>query len=81
MTNQPYGIIPSFERHLLVGAARADSGECSHVRSRRLPPSQTPPLMDREKKIAMALSACPPSVASKAAVYVLEKSRLRQNTR
>jgi len=35
---------------------------------------QTPPLMDREKEIALALSACPPSVAEKAAVYVLEKS-------
>lgn len=35
---------------------------------------QTPPLMDREKEVALALSACPPSVADKAAVYVLEKS-------
>jgi hypothetical protein len=30
--------------------------------------------MDREKEIALALSSCPTSVASKAAVYVLEKS-------
>jgi hypothetical protein len=36
--------------------------------------SQQPPLMDRQKEIALALSACPPSVAGKAAVYVLEKS-------
>ena len=36
--------------------------------------SQSPPIMDREKEIALALSACPKSVASKAAVYVLEKS-------
>lgn len=36
--------------------------------------SQTPPLMDRQKEIALALSACPASVADKAAVYVLEKS-------
>lgn len=35
---------------------------------------QTPPLMDRRKEIALALSACPPSVADKAAVYVLENS-------
>src|SRR5262245_36829298 len=35
--------------------------------------SQTPPLMDREKEIALALSACPPVVATGAAVYVLEK--------
>jgi hypothetical protein len=37
-------------------------------------PAGTPALMDRQKEIAMALSACPPSVASKAAVYVLEQS-------
>ena len=36
--------------------------------------SQQPPLMDRQKEIALALSACPPSVASKAAVYVLDMS-------
>lgn len=30
--------------------------------------------MDRQREIALALSACPPSVADKAAVYVLEKS-------
>jgi len=36
--------------------------------------SPQPPLMDREKEIALAFSACPPSVASKAALYVLEKS-------
>src|SRR5262249_4259273 len=36
--------------------------------------SQPPPLMDRQKEIALALSSCPPSVASKAAVYVLDKS-------
>lgn len=35
---------------------------------------QTPPLMDRQKEIALALSACPPSVADKAGVYVLERS-------
>ena len=35
---------------------------------------QTPQLMDRQKEIALALSACPPSIADKAAVYVLEGS-------
>jgi len=35
---------------------------------------QVPPAMEREREIAMALSACPQSVASKAAVYVLDKS-------
>jgi hypothetical protein len=33
----------------------------------------TPALMDQQKEIALALSACPPSVASKAAVYILSK--------
>ena len=36
--------------------------------------SQQPPLMERQKEISLALSACPESVAGKAAVYVLEKS-------
>jgi len=36
--------------------------------------TQQPPLMERAKEIALALSACPTAVASKAAVYVLEKS-------
>lgn len=36
--------------------------------------SQIPPLMDRQKEVGLALSACPPSVADRAAVYVLEKS-------
>lgn len=35
---------------------------------------QSPPLMDRQKEISLALSACPSSVADKAAVYVLERS-------
>jgi hypothetical protein len=36
--------------------------------------SQTPPLMERQREIALALSACPASVAGKAGVYVLEKA-------
>ena len=36
--------------------------------------NQRPSLMDRQKEIALALSACPPSVASKAAVYVLDRA-------
>lgn len=35
--------------------------------------SQGPQLMDRQAEIALALSACPPSVAGKAAVYVLDR--------
>jgi len=34
--------------------------------------SQVPPAMERQKEIALALSSCPASLASKAAVYVLE---------
>src|SRR5216683_1324536 len=36
--------------------------------------SQTPPLIDQQKEIGLALSACPPTVASRAAVYVLDKT-------
>lgn len=45
--------------------------------------NQQPPLMDRQKEIALALSACPPPVATKAAVYVLDLSgyiRVRDST-
>jgi len=34
----------------------------------------TPAPMDRDKEIALALSSCPPSLANKAAVYVLDKA-------
>ena len=36
--------------------------------------SQVPTLMERQKEIALALSSCPASVASQAAVYVLAES-------
>jgi hypothetical protein len=36
--------------------------------------AQTPQPMERQREIALALSACPPFAADKAAVYVLEKS-------
>src|SRR5262249_52166197 len=36
--------------------------------------AQQPALMERQREIELALSACPPSVADKAAVYVLEGS-------
>jgi hypothetical protein len=38
------------------------------------PAAKPPALMDRQKEIALALSACPPTIASKATVYVLEKA-------
>jgi hypothetical protein len=43
-----------------IGAAYGASGQ--------------PPLMERDKEMALALSACPRSVADKAGVYILEKS-------
>ena len=36
--------------------------------------NERPPLMERQKEIALALSACPPSVATRAAVYVLDRA-------
>lgn len=36
--------------------------------------TQQSPLLDQQKEIVLALSACPSFVASKAAVYVLDKS-------
>ena len=36
--------------------------------------NQGPQLMDRQEEIALALSSCPPSVAGKAAVYVLDRA-------
>jgi hypothetical protein len=50
---------------VLSGAAAAQSTQVGANR---------PPLMDRQREIALALSACPPSVANKAAVYVLDKA-------
>ena len=32
------------------------------------------PLMDREQEIALALSSCPPAIASKTAIYILDNS-------
>ena len=47
------------------GSAAAQSSQAAGIRQ--------PPLMDREKEIALALSACPPSLASQATVYVLDE--------
>jgi hypothetical protein len=73
MTNQPYGITPSLKGICLLVLLAPMMASAAMAQSTSAP-SQTPPLMDREKEVAMALSACPPSVASKAAIYVLEKS-------
>src|SRR5262249_5572543 len=50
----------------LLGLAQAALSVCAAA--------QTTPLMERQREIALALSACPASVANKAGVYVLEKS-------
>jgi hypothetical protein len=55
-------------------AALIAVGAFAAAQSTQIAVSQRPPLMDRQKEIALALSACPPTVASKAAVYVLDKS-------
>ena len=71
----PGGGFMSLIRICLLGlvAQIAVSGSAA-AQSSQAAGSQQPPLMDRQKEIALALSACPQSVASKAAVYVLDKS-------
>src|SRR5499425_1539385 len=65
----------SLIRICLLGlAAQVAMSASAAAQSTQAAGSQQPPLMDRQKEIALALSACPPFVASKAAVYVLDKS-------
>jgi hypothetical protein len=65
----------SLIRACLLGlAAQIAVSVSAMAQSSQTAGSQTPPLMDRQKEIALALSACPSSVSSKAAVYVLNKS-------
>lgn len=72
MTKTPYAILAALLSKCLLGLA---VGSPSAV-AQAIPSagSQRPALMEREREVALALSACPSSVASKAAVYVLEKS-------
>jgi hypothetical protein len=70
MTKNPYAITIC----LLGLAALVAVSASAAAQSTQAAGSQLPPLMDRQKEIALALSACPPSVASKAAVYVLDTS-------
>jgi len=75
MTKKPYAVTVSLIRVcLLVLAAQIAASAPAAAQSMQPAGTQLPPLMDREKEIALALSACPPSVASKAAVYVLDTS-------
>src|SRR6266851_4683078 len=69
MTKKPYAITIC----LLGLAAQLAVSASAAAQSTQAAEGQ-PPLMDRQKEIALALSACPPSVASQAAVYVLDKS-------
>ena len=65
----------SLVRVSLLGlAAQIAMSASGAAQSTQATASQTPPLMDRQKEMALALSACPESAADKAAVYVLEKS-------
>ncbi|MCS3761108.1 hypothetical protein [Bradyrhizobium centrosematis] len=73
MTSRHHGIIPSLNAICLLGLL-APMVASTAMAQPASAPSGMPPLMDRETEVAMALSACPPAVASKAAVYVLEKS-------
>lgn len=62
--------------HILVLGLAAEAGLTAAAAAQ---PAQTVgselrPVLDRQREIALALSACPSSVAGKAAVYVLERS-------
>jgi hypothetical protein len=59
---------------LLVLAALVAASASAAAQSRQDAASRQPPPMERQKEIALALSACPAFVSSKAAVYVLSES-------
>jgi hypothetical protein len=65
----------SLIRICLLGLAAQIAGSPSAV-AQAIPSagSQQPALMEREREVALALSACPGTVKDKAAVYVLEKN-------
>jgi hypothetical protein len=59
---------------ILGFAAQLAVGASALAQSAQAAGSQVPELMDRQREITLALSACPPALAAKAGVYVLEKS-------
>jgi hypothetical protein len=64
-------------RRLIAAAAvvaQMAVGGSSLAQTGSAPTASQTPLMDREKEIALALSACPPALAPGAGVYVLEKN-------
>ena len=69
MTKKCY--VRSIPTGLLGVAALVGLSASAMAQSRPL--ASQPALMDREKEMALALSACPPSLASQAAVYVLDE--------
>jgi hypothetical protein len=74
MIKRPYTVTNSPMRAYLLGLTALIAVGASAAAQSTQTTSSQPPLMDRQKEIALALSACPPFVASKAAVYVLAKS-------
>ena len=75
MINGPYAVTVALIRIWMLGlAAQIIISASAAAQSPQAAGSQEPPLMDRQKEITLALSACPPSVAGKAAVYVLDSS-------
>jgi hypothetical protein len=61
-------------RLLLLGLASLFVVFASIAAQSSDPGANQPPLMDLQREIALALSACPTSVAGKAAVYILQLS-------
>jgi hypothetical protein len=59
---------------VLALAALVAASVSAAAQSRQDAARQQPPPMERQKEIALALSSCPASVSSKAAVYVLGES-------
>jgi hypothetical protein len=69
-------------RTCLLGlAAQIAMPPIAAAQSNQAMTSQMLQLMDRQKEIALALSACPASVADKAAVYVPRELGVRQSPR
>jgi hypothetical protein len=62
------------KRYILLVDILALAAAVLHAQPSQTTETQQTPLMDRDKEVALALSACPPFLASKAAVYVLEKA-------
>ena len=82
MIRRTYGItrfvgpaaVASMTRICLLGLAAQIAMSGSSAQSTQAAGSQQPLPIDREKEIALALSACPASAAGGAGAYVLEKS-------